>query len=481
MSATALVWLRRDLRLEDNPALCQAAREFARVVPVLVLAPGEESPWEPGAASRWWLHRSLESLDADLRRRGSALVIRRGPTIEALCRLVEETGAEAVYWNRLYEPALIDQSQRVHDALRTRGVRTRSFNAALLLEPWENTRANGAPYRVFTPFYKSSLSRLAALSVEPAPRSLRLRHGIGSLPVDQLGLLPRTSWYGGLETTWMPGEPGAHRMLSNFLDRAAGKYEQHRDLPSEDGTSRLSPHLHFGEIGPRQVWLALEQLRAGDEHAPGSSHIDAFQRQLIWRELTHHLLYYVPQTPDRPLNEKYEDFPWTDDETGLAAWQRGETGIPWVDAGMRQLWATGWMHNRVRMAVASLLTKNLGIHWLEGARWFWDTLVDADLASNAFGWQWTAGCGADAAPYFRIFNPVLQGQRFDPDGAYVRRWLPALSRLPARYVHIPWAAPAGVLEQAGLKLGEDYPGPILDLAATRASALDRLREWRGRS
>ncbi|MDD3519483.1 MAG: deoxyribodipyrimidine photo-lyase [Chromatiales bacterium] len=459
-----MLWFRRDLRLTDNPALLRAT-EAGRVLPLYIHAPEEETPWAPGAASRWWLHHSLTALREALRARGSDLVIRSGAGIEVLRELLRNTGATQVFWNRLYEPVCIARDSAIKHELRDDGIVCESFDAALLHEPWTVKNKAGAPFRVFTPFWKHCRQLGDAPLPQPAPRRLPpLPKGIVSSSLDALGLLPRIGWDAGLAAAWQPGEAGALHRLREFVHRALADYAIDRDRPDLEGSSRLSPHLHFGEIGPRQLVAAL--------HAAATEHgVDPFLRQLGWREFAHHLLYHFPHTADRPLDARFESFPWTCNEEALAAWQHGRTGIPIVDAGMRELWQTGWMHNRVRMLAASLLTKNLRIDWHAGAKWFWDTLVDADLANDTLGWQWTAGCGADAAPYFRVFNPVLQGARFDPRGDYVRRWLPELARLPTEHLHAPWQAPARVLSESGVRLGIDYPLPIVDLADSREAAL----------
>jgi deoxyribodipyrimidine photo-lyase len=474
MNDTALVWFRQDLRLADNPALATALAACPRIVPVYVHAPGEEDPWRPGAASNAWRHHSLVALDASLRRLGTRLVIRRGPTLAALCALAVETGATHIYWNRLYEPAAVARDRRVKAALREAGVIAECCNAALLHEPWQVMRDGGGPYRVFTPFWKAC--QRAGIDAPPvaAPQTLPpLPDRVAGLPVDALGLAPRPAWDAGFWSSWQPGEDGAHHALGRFFEDAVARYDDDRNRPDLIGTSRLSPHLHFGEIGPRQVVAAVRRHAAERTAAGLLKNAEGFVRELGWREFGHHLLWHFPQTTDAPLDGRFAAFPWLDDYGDvLERWQRGRTGIPIVDAGMRELWRTGWMHNRVRMIVASLLAKNLLIPWQEGARWFWETLVDADLASNTLGWQWTAGCGADAAPYFRLFNPVLQGQRFDPAGCYVARWVPELGRLPTRFIHAPWTAPPDVLAAAGVAIGSDYPAPIVDLKATRARALE---------
>ncbi|MDN3516085.1 deoxyribodipyrimidine photo-lyase [Aquisalimonas lutea] len=460
-----LVWFRRDLRLADNPALAAAA-EGGPVLPVYIHAPHEEAPWQPGAASRWWLHHSLHALAARLRARGLPLiVIQAEATLAALRGLVADTGARRIVWNRLYEPAVITRDRTIKQALRADGVAAESYNAALLFEPWEIRKRDGGHYRAFTPFHRA----LEGAGDPPAPLDIPHLEPAHTIPrsatVDDLGLLPAVPWDRGLRARWTPGEEGARRRLEQFVGERLEAYAENRDVPAQSGTSGLSAPLHFGEVGPRQIHAAVR----GRIHDDGAG---AFLGEIAWREFAHHLLFHCPSMPDEPLDTRFRAFPWRADQADLLrAWQAGRTGIPIVDAGMRELWTTGWMHNRLRMVVGSLLTKNLRIPWQEGERWFWDTLVDADLASNSMGWQWIQGCGADAAPYFRIFNPVRQGERFDPDGAYVRHWVPELAALPAKHIHAPWRTPAAELREAGVQPGRTYPEPVVDLAATRKEAL----------
>ena len=396
---TSIVWFRLDLRLADNPALSAAVSRGGAVVPVFIWAPEEEAPWSPGAASRWWLHQSLTALDITLGARGSRLVIRRGSSLDTLRELMEETGADRVFWNRRYEPALIARDKIIEAALPSE-----SFNSALLFEPWELK-----PYRVFTPFWRACLSLRSEFAVLLPPKEIRRpKRWPDSLPLAALELEPKIDWAAGFRKVWQPGEAGARRRLLRFKRAALSDYRNGRERPAIVGTSRLSPHLHFGEIAPRQVCRAAAKPE--------------FVRQLGWREFAHHLLFHFPLMTDKPLRPEFARFAWSKTGEGLEQWKRGRTGFPLVDAGMRELWATGWMHNRVRMVVASFLVKDLLIPWQEGARWFWDTLVDADLANNTLGWQWTAGCGADAAPFFRVFNPEAQAEKFDPAGTYIRRW-----------------------------------------------------------
>jgi deoxyribodipyrimidine photo-lyase len=395
----------------------------------------------------------------------------RGDTLHVLRDIIHRSGAQAVYWNRLYEPAAIARDTHIKQVLREQGVAVHSHASALWHEPWQAKTKQGEPYRVFTPYWRSLRPSLSVTTPQPEPAGVTWKALPPSLPLQALELLPRIRWDNGLAETWRPGEQGAWESVELFCDDALADYATGRDLPARHGTSRLSPHLHFGEISPHQVLHALHQhtQRIDLRRRPD---LEPFLRELAWREFAYHLLYHFPHTPTESFNARFADFPWaTADEVQLKRWQQGRTGIPLVDAGMRELWHTGWMHNRVRMVVASLLTKNLRQHWLHGARWFWDTLVDADLANNTLGWQWVAGCGADAAPYFRVFNPVSQARKFDPDGVYLRRWLPELADVSIDLLHEPWID-AGVTRRTG------YPLSMLDLAVSRQHALGAYASWR---
>ena len=479
-----LLWFRQDLRLQDNPALAAAVARGGAVVPVYILDDAAEGKWAMGGASRWWLHQALASLDASLRERGSRLLIACGDSAEVLRKLVKATDAGAVFWNRRYEPAVIARDAAIKAELLAGGVEAKSFNGALLFEPHTIQNKQGRPFQVFTPYWKHCLmlpvpaavklgaGKIAGPAAEVWPRSLELA---------ELGLLPKIKWDAGFYEAWQPGEAGAAARLKKFTARAMDAYADARNLPDRDGTSMLSPWLHFGELSPRQVWSAVEAPSKESGVFPSSNGARVFLSEIGWREFSYHLLFHFPHTPEKPLRAEFEKFYWAEDAGGkkLCAWQRGRTGYPIVDAGMRQLWHTGWMHNRVRMVVASFLVKHLRLNWTHGAAWFWDTLVDADLASNTLGWQWSAGCGADAAPYFRVFAPVLQGVKFDGDGDYVRRWVPELAKLPAEHIHAPWEAPAAVLARAGVELGKNYPGPIVNHAAAREAALKAFKQLRG--
>lgn len=463
----ALVWFRRDLRLQDNPAL-QAALDAGHVpVPVYIHAPHEEGAWAPGGASNAWLHRSLAALDADLHARGSALVLCQGDSQAELERLIAQTGAVAVYWNRKYEPATQPRDAAIKRALREQGINAESHNGSLLLEPWDIATLQGNPYKVFTPFWRNALTRLQVPAPMPLPATLPA-HAVQGVALDALQLAAPLPWDAQFWDHWQPGEAGAHEALTVFIDGALNGYRQQRDLPDRVGTSLLSPHLHFGEIAPWQIVRRLQDERSASRDAD----IDGYIRELGWREFSYHLLHHFPQTPDHNLNPRFDGFGWAPPNAAqLQAWQQGRTGIPIIDAGMRELWATGYMHNRVRMLVASFLCKHLRQHWRDGARWFWDTLVDADLANNTMGWQWVAGTGADAAPYFRIFNPVTQSEKFDPQARYITRWVPELASLPLKARFAPWQHPHLLAEHA-----PTYPTlPLVDLAAGRDAALAAYR------
>lgn len=469
----SIVWLRHDLRLADNSALVAAVERDCPVVCVFIWAPEEEGDWPPGAASRWWLHHSLASLDAELRERGSRLIVRRGPSLQALTSIAAETNADTVYWNRRYEPAVIRRDAQVLRSLKAAGIGVEHSNSALLFEPHDVQTGQGKPYQVFTPFWKACLAKPAPAEPLPAPAKIPgPATWPESLTIDELQLLPRIPWDRGFYDVWRPGEPAALEELSAFVAERIGEYSRARDVPAEPGTSRLSPRLHFGEVGPRQVWWEIRNSKSETRNGPPVAGGAAFLREIGWREFAYHILHHFPQTTRAPLRDRFERFPWRNDVAALKAWQQGRTGYPIVDAGMRELWQTGWMHNRVRMIVGSFLTKDLLVSWTEGARWFWDTLVDADLANNTLGWQWIAGCGADAAPYFRIFNPVSQGEKFDASGRYVRRWVSEICGLPDSLVHEPWSADADELARAEVTLGDNYPAPIVDHAEARKRALE---------
>lgn len=475
LGAPIVVWFRQDLRLTDNPAL-RAAIDAKRPL-ILLYVLDEETPgrWRIGAASRWWLHHSLEALAADIKERGGRLLLRRGPANVVLPKLIQQSGACALYWNRAYEPYVIKRDESLKQSFKAAGVEPKSFNGALLFEPWEVKTKAGEPYKVFTPFWRACLVR--GRPRDPLPGVRKIEAFAGELTSDRIGkwaLLPtKPNWARGFGPEWTPGEAGARQALDLFVEERLQDYPDARNELGLAGTSRLSPHLHYGEISPAQIWAALDAALAHRSALQRGG--DKFLAELGWREFSQNLLFHWPSLPEANWRNQFDAFPWFDDEKALQAWRRGRTGYPVVDAAMRELWATGYMHNRARMIAASFLIKHLMIDWRRGEDWFWDTLVDADLANNAASWQWVAGSGADAAPFFRIFNPVTQGERYDADGAYVRRWVPELAKLPDRWLHKPWEAGAETLRAAGVQLGQDYPDPIVDHRAARERALEAFK------
>ncbi|HXW23089.1 MAG TPA: deoxyribodipyrimidine photo-lyase [Rhodomicrobium sp.] len=464
-----LVWFRRDLRLADHTALTAAALSGFPIIPVYILDDETPGNWRMGGASRWWLAGSLRSLEKSLQRLGSRLILRRGQTERVFRDLIAETRAPAIYFTRGYEPYQRSLEERLKWALG-RSVQLRRFGGQILFEPEKILNASGEPFRVYSPFYRalnqqeSPNAPLAAPLTLPSPSSWPISDNL-----EDWGLEPaKPDWAGGIKAAWTPGEIAAYTRLRLFIDRSVSKYRDRRNNPGSDSTSRLSPYLAFGEISPRQVWHAV--LTAA-EAAGRSGMGEAYLREIAWREFSYHLLFHFPDLPEKAFRPEFENFPFREDKHALRAWQKGKTGYPIVDAGMRQLWQTGWMHNRVRMIVASFLIKHLLQTWRSGEAWFWDTLVDADLANNSASWQWVAGSGADAAPYFRIFNPVLQGEKFDPQGDYVREFCPELAKLPASLVHKPWEGGADLLARNGVKLGVNYPAPMVAHTQARERAL----------
>jgi deoxyribodipyrimidine photo-lyase len=474
-----IVWFRDDLRLSDHPALHAAARKGRPAICLYVFdEPSHSSDTRPlGGAARWWLAQSLRALQKRLNGVGAPLVLRRGPAAKVIAEVARATGAGAVFWNEIAQAPHQAMAGDVAAGLREISVPSQSFPGDLLAAPADIRNKEGRGLRVFTPFWR----RVQALGdpPKPLPGPDRLRPGpnLASETVESWRLEPtRPDWAGGLRDTWTPGELAAQQRLETFLQSGVAGYATRRDRPDHDATSRLSPHLRFGEISPRQVWHAAHFALA--ERPALSGDMEKFLSELGWREFCRHLLFDVPDLSTRNLQPSFDAFPWRHDEGALAAWQRGRTGYPIVDAGMRELWHTGVMHNRVRMVAASFLVKHLLIDWREGEKWFWDTLVDADPASNPANWQWVAGSGADAAPYFRVFNPVLQGEKFDSDGAYVRRWVPELAQLPTSLIHRPWSAAPLELKGAGVDLGKTYPEPIIDHGRGRERALNAYAKVR---
>ncbi len=468
MAMIGIVWFRQDLRLSDNAALYQACKECDVVIPVFIDDPLSESISSTGSASRVWLHHSLESLSSDIASHKSKLILRKGGSQAVLIKLISETKATHLYWNRCYEPQVRKRDEAIKSALKNR-LEVKSFKGNLLLEPWQVLKQDDTPYRVFTPYWKAFTQNLMLTAPYATPSDFKpMKKWPSSLELTQLNLLPQKPtprWDKEMMFHWKVGEDAAHDVLHDFLEDGVQNYKEQRDFPAIGGTSLLSPYLHFGEISPLQVFHYSNSHKAQNPHHDhGVGHI---LRQVVWREFAYSLLYHFPETVTAPLFEKYKRFEWRNNETDLKRWQQGKTGYPIIDAGMRELWKTGIMHNRVRMIVASFLCKNLLIHWHAGEAWFRDTLIDADIANNTMGWQWVAGSGADAAPYYRIFNPVLQSKKFDAKAEYIRRWLPELSELDIKSIHQPTP------EQAKQC---NYPESMVDLKATRERALERYSQ-----
>lgn len=473
-TAPTILWFRNDLRLADNAALSAAIELGFPIVPVFIWDPSSNGAWTPGAASKWWLHHALDSLNTSICKLGGSLIFRKGHTLEVLEELIHETGANHVFWNRRYESSLRELDASCKRILTKRGLDVRSFNSALLNEPHEVGTKSGSPYKVYTPYFNTVVGRPVVPPVTLNKSSIRFSQITPeSISINSLELLPSSNWHRKFEREWKVTEDAAQTCLRDFLDQPIERYQQDRDRPDRKGTSVLSPYLHFGQIGPRQIVQAIKEKSDLGLEGP-----KVYLKEIYWREFAYHVLYHFPNTPDMPLQLKYANFPWRYDATLQERWQQGRTGYPIIDAGMRQLLETGWMHNRVRMIVASFLVKHLLQDWKQGARWFWDTLVDADLASNTLGWQWSGGCGADAAPYFRVFNPIIQGKKFDPDGSYVKSFLPELAKLPVKYIHTPWEASTAALKVAGITLDVDYPNPIVDHPRGRARALSAFAAFK---
>jgi len=458
-----IVWFRQDLRLSDNHALSEAA-QAGSILPIYILDDVNAGEHKMGAASRVWLHHALSDLTQQL---NGYLQVFTGDAEKIFKQLCQQYPVEAVYWNRCYEPWRIQRDKHIKQILKSLDIAAHSF-ASLLWEPWTVLKKDATHYQVFTPYFQKGCLMAAAPKRPIAkPDSIHyVEQTVSDLSIEQLGLLPEKTWYHSMMQYWSANEAAAYKLLTDFIEEALAGYKQGRDFPAKPAVTRLSPYLHFGQISPNQIWYALERLEE-------DSNAFALKRQLAWREFAHSLLYHLPHLPEKNIKAKFDNFAWNEDADSalLTAWQRGQTGYPIVDAGMRELWQTGSIHNRVRMIIASFLVKNLLIDWRLGQAWFWDTLVDADLANNSMGWQWVAGCGVDAAPYFRIFNPILQGEKFDKHGDYTRQFVPELAHLPDKYLFKPWQAPADVLVQAGIELGKDYPMPIVDLKESREQAL----------
>ncbi len=471
MTTPLIYWFRQDLRLHDLPGLAAAVASKRPLVLLYILDDESPGEWRIGAASRWWLHHSLASLHGEIGKRGGSLLLRRGETVDTLLSIARELGAQHVYCSRMYEPWAVELEQRAHATLQGSSIELKRYPGSLLFEPEAILNGSGQPYKVFTPFWRACLAQPAPAATKKL--STKLRFWPGDVHSDNLrkwALCPSNpDWAAAWPQYWRPGTAGARSRMKQFFAAAINNYSDGRDHPAQDATTRLSPHMHYGELSPRDLWHQAQSVAASSPKI--EDEVNKLLSELGWREFSAHLMFHYPAIANQAFKEKFRQFPWLSNKRNLRAWQRGETGYPMVDAGMRELWQTGYMHNRVRMIVASFLTKHLLLHWCEGAKWFWDTLLDANLANNTGGWQWVAGSGADASPYFRIFNPITQGVKFDAKGDYVRHWVPELKLLPTRYLHAPWEAPAEILKQAGVELGTTYPHPIVDHREARESAL----------
>ncbi len=470
-----IVWFRNDLRVADNAALLAASQTEREVICLYVFDDAADVSTRYGGAQRWWLHHSLVALSETLNGMGAELVFRRGEPETIIRQIIAQTNASGVFWNRRYATRHIERDSTLKSELKQTGLDVKTFDGALLHEPTLLKTGSGGPYRVYSPFWRAFSGGPEPRDPAPAPKSINGFGGeLKSDDINAWQLLPTNpNWATGIAQEWIPGEAGAHQRLNEFLDGPIGDYGKGRDIPGKQSTSKLSPHLTFGEISPYQIWAATNT-----SHPTHTNDKEKFRKEIVWREFSYHLLVNYKDLRTENFNPAFDGFPWRENAGQLRAWQKGKTGYPIVDAGMRQLWQTGWMHNRVRMVVGSFLVKHLLIDWREGEKWFWDTLVDADPASNTASWQWIAGSGADAAPYFRVFNPIIQGEKFDQDGAYVKAFCPELADLPLKFLHKPWEAPEPVLADAGVRLGETYPLPIVEHTTARNRALAAYQTMR---
>ena len=461
----SIVWLRNDLRLEDNPALHHASQHSETIYPIYI------KDASIGAANNVWLHNSLNALNASM---NDTLSIYSGCPKEIIPHLLKETNATSVFWNRSYDYKSIERDSHIKSELKSMNVTVKTFNGSLMWEPWEVLKKDETPYKVFTPYYRRGCLNAAPPSQPlPTPNLTTFKRTDSSQGIDSLDFIPKIEWHKEIERSWDISEKGAHDKLAKFLDHGIHGYKERRNNPAEAHVSMLSPYLQSGEISPRTVWYAVQERLATND-IPNED-ADHFLSELGWREFSYSLIYHFPHLKTVPLQPRFEKFPWNDNDDHLTAWKKGLTGYPIVDAGMRELWRTGWMHNRVRMIVGSFLVKHLLLHWHHGEEWFWNCLIDADYANNSASWQWIAGCGADAAPYFRIFNPITQGEKFDPKGEYIRKYVPELKNLPDKYLNKPWEAPPLILAGAGITLGKDYPKPIVDHSMARTRALEAFQ------
>ena len=474
-TAVNILWFRQDLRLSDNPALLAAIAGNATILPIYILDDENAQKWGMGGASRWWLHKSLEALNVSL---SGNLCFFKGKAEDIISKLVHEKNVTGVYWNRCYEPWRIKRDKRIKASLMKQNILVKSYNGSLLFEPPNIKKDDGTPYKVFTPFYKKGclVNGLPPREPQETPDRINFDSTLKKIPLSELELMPEINWYKDMQDEWVPGEQAAKEQLKKFSQVGIKEYKVGRNRPDKEFVSKLSPYLHFGELSPNQAWHCIKNLNDTQSY---QSSIEHFLSELGWREFSNNLLYYWNELPENNLQKKFDRFPWLNDANTLKKWQHGLTGYPIIDAGMRQLWKTGYMHNRVRMVTGSFLVKNLMLDWRHGEQWFWDTLLDADLANNSASWQWIAGCGADAAPYFRIFNPILQGEKFDPDGVYVRKYVPELKNLSSRYIHKPWEAPTKILSEAKIVLGDNYPRPMVDIKKSRDRALMAFKALSG--
>ncbi|MFJ7935755.1 cryptochrome/photolyase family protein [Sporosarcina sp. NPDC096371] len=466
-----IVWFRKDLRLHDNAALWEAAQQGI-IIPVFIWSEEEEREYARSEAARWWLHHSLKALEEKLKSHGLTLILRRGSSFEQLTLICNQAEADAVFFGERYEPSISRRDGVITKNLLLYVSEVRSFSSSLLFPPGDLLNQKNDPYKVFTSFWKRTMRESVNRPLPIPENMVPYDEAIPSLQVEGLGLLSENTWYEKFHTYWEPGEEGAITRWQQFVDEGLSRYVVDRDIPSAHSVSLLSPHLAWGDISVRSVWHSAKRLHNEETEEFNGTSIEAFLRQLIWREFAYHQLIHFPKMLHEPLREKFKGFPWLAAHEELAKWQKGLTGYPLVDAGMRELWETGAIHNRVRMVVASFLVKHLLVSWVEGSEWFQETLADFDAASNAMGWQWVAGSGIDAAPYFRIFNPIIQSQKFDAEGLYIRKWIPELTEIPSKYIHEPWKAPVDVLLEAGVVLGETYPLPIIDHSLARGRALE---------
>ena len=471
-----VIWLRKDLRIHDHAGFAKAIANNYEIIPVFIWDEAEHQ-WQEGAASQWWLYHALADLQEQIKNLGGKVYIHQpeeGQSVaDYLQALVKAYDAEVIYWGRRYEPEIVKRDTTLKQDLLNQEFEVKSFNTHLIYEPHTIRNKSGKHFKVFTPFWKHCLTlevgQLIQVSKEQW-KKVNWHLTSAKLSIDDLGLLPKISWDEGFYDHWKPQRNEGLKRLKEMVSTKYKTYNVERDLPAIDGTSQLSPYLQWGQISAHEIYHAFSK-NYNDTIETG------YLRQLFWREFSYHLMFNEPHTPNKALRSEYEQFPWERNEEFLNAWKKGQTGFPIVDAGMRQLWQTGWMHNRVRMIVGSLLVKHMLQDWREGASWFWDTLVDGDLANNTMGWQWIGGCGADASPYFRIFNPIIQGEKFDPKGAYVKKYCPELKDVPEAYIHKPWQMPEIELV-AGVTIGKTYPRPVISHLDGRQKALDAYAKFK---